>query len=416
MGDNLIVKDNDIVKASYQLTANEQRLILSAISKIPKGKPVSDREIYPIYAEDFIELGVHRKTAYREMNKAIDSLYEKNISIKQGNTIIKSRWVQMIIKMDRDWIRDNYHFFANDYEIGDEFYVEQAFPADYCIIGIKFSEAVLPFISNLSSNFTQYLKQDIAGLSSAYAIRFYELLMQFKATGFVKITLFDLRNMLDLGNKYKATKDLRKWVIDTAIKEINEKSPVNVHYRLIKTGRRFTHLEMKFKQKPKEVTETATANRDPDTLDWVDNLTDTERKIIREQAEQYISRQGITDESYKQNIYKKALAESWGLADYQKATDEEEKRRKRLQEEKQKELERKKAEEEKRKQEQKELDECEMKFLALPQVVQNIVLETLENRLPKTFKKRFRTDLEEDSKAYRLVEYAGTFKQIMKDF
>ena len=68
MGNDLIVKANDVIKASYQLTANEQRLILSAIAQIPKGVPVSDRTIYPIKAENFIELGVHPKTAYREMN------------------------------------------------------------------------------------------------------------------------------------------------------------------------------------------------------------------------------------------------------------------------------------------------------------------------------------------------------------
>ncbi len=252
MSNNLIVKANDIVKASYHLTANEQRLILSAIAKIPKDKPISDRNTYLVSAEDFIELGVHPKTAYRELNKAIESLYEKNITIKQGNTSIKSRWVQMIVKADYDWLVENYHFFDSDCEKGDETYISMSFPQDYCLIGVKFSEAVIPFLSNLSSNFTQYLKQDIAGLSSAYAIRFYEFLMQFKSTGVVRITLTELRQMFDLDGKYKATKDLRKWVIDVAIKEINEKSPYEVKYRLTKTGRKYTHLEMRFKPKEDE--------------------------------------------------------------------------------------------------------------------------------------------------------------------
>ncbi len=200
-------------------------------------------------------------------------------------------------------------------------------------------------------------------------------------------------------------------------KEVNEKSNINIEIaKKHKQGRRIIGFTIKVKNKQKQENKKLTDNCEPDTLNWIDNLTDTERKIIMEKAEQYITKLEITDEKHKQNIYKKALAESWGLADYQKEQAEEEKRKKRLQEEKQKELERKKAEEEKRKQEQKELDECEMKFLALPQVMQNIVLEALENRLPKTFKKRFRTDLEGDNKAYRLVEYAGTFKQIMKDF
>ena len=276
MGNDLIVKANDVIKASYQLTANEQRLILSAIAQIPKGVPVSDRTIYPIKAENFIELGVHPKTAYREMNDAIERLYERNVIIKQGETIIKTRWVQMIIKMDRDWIRDNYHFYNEGYQQGDEFLVEQAFPADYCIIGIKFSEAVLPFLSNLTNNFTQYLKQDIAGLSSAYAIRFYELIMQYKSTGYVKLSLADLRNMLDLGSKYEATKDLKVRVIETAINEINKKTPIKVNYELLKTGRKFTHLELKFKQKSKP--KLIAPERDTKTVDMFSNLSDSQIK------------------------------------------------------------------------------------------------------------------------------------------
>ena len=36
MTNNLIVKSNQVVEAGYELTTNEQRLILLGISKIPK--------------------------------------------------------------------------------------------------------------------------------------------------------------------------------------------------------------------------------------------------------------------------------------------------------------------------------------------------------------------------------------------
>ena len=40
-------------------------------------------------------------------------------------------------------------------------------------------------------------------------------------------------------------------MIDTAVDELNEKSPITVSYNLLKTGRKFTHLELKFKPKEK---------------------------------------------------------------------------------------------------------------------------------------------------------------------
>ena len=58
--------------------------------------------------------------------------------------------------------------------------------------------------------------------------------------------------MLDLNDKYPLTADLKRRVIDTAIDELNEKSPITIKYKLLKTGRKFTHLELKFKSKDDE--------------------------------------------------------------------------------------------------------------------------------------------------------------------
>ncbi|WP_180173548.1 RepB family plasmid replication initiator protein, partial [Acinetobacter sp. YH12029] len=54
---NLIVKSNQVVEASYTLTTIEQRLILSAIAQVPKGEEVSDDVLYPLFTEDLIKLG-----------------------------------------------------------------------------------------------------------------------------------------------------------------------------------------------------------------------------------------------------------------------------------------------------------------------------------------------------------------------
>ena len=41
MTNNLIVKSNQVVEAGYELTTNEQRLILLGISKIPKEQDIN---------------------------------------------------------------------------------------------------------------------------------------------------------------------------------------------------------------------------------------------------------------------------------------------------------------------------------------------------------------------------------------
>ena len=78
------------------------------------------------------------------------------------------------------------------------------------------------------------------------------MMMQFRETGFCKISIDDLRYTLDLNEKYHLFADLKRRVIDTAIDEINEKSPCSVQYELIKKGRTYTHLELRFKEKKRQ--------------------------------------------------------------------------------------------------------------------------------------------------------------------
>ena len=49
--------DNSIVKASYNLSVSEQRLLLSALAQIPKNEPIDPKQAYYITREDFVRLG-----------------------------------------------------------------------------------------------------------------------------------------------------------------------------------------------------------------------------------------------------------------------------------------------------------------------------------------------------------------------
>ena len=68
MTNNLIVKSNQVVEAGYELTTNEQRLILLGISKIPKEQDINPYFGYEITAQEFATAyNIHPKTAYREL-------------------------------------------------------------------------------------------------------------------------------------------------------------------------------------------------------------------------------------------------------------------------------------------------------------------------------------------------------------
>lgn len=270
MSKDLVVKANVLIEAGYQLTVNEQRLILSAIACIPKGQPIDPNTGYCVSKGDFVSLGVCPKTANREIKEACERLFNRYVTIKTEKGEFKTRWVQDIMKYDEAWAKANESLVYDT--IGDD-----RIEGDYILASLTFSKSVIPFLSDLKSNFTKYLLSDVTGFSSAYSFRLYEFMMQFKSTGYLKIKLTEFRERLDLVHKYSATKDLRVRVIDTAIDEINEKSPFNVTYKLTKTGRKFTHLELKFKSKKVKLDD---SKRDADTIDMFTGATDRELKPL----------------------------------------------------------------------------------------------------------------------------------------
>jgi plasmid replication initiation protein len=259
MKNELVVKSNQVIEASYRLSVVEQRVILSAIAKIPKMCEVSDDEIYTVNVQDLQALGIHEKTAYRDLKEAVSRLYDRSISLTVGEgieeTLVKMRWVQ-----------------------------EVRFTDGESAIGLRFSKPLLPFISNLKANFTQYLLSEVSKMQGAYSIRIYELLVQYKSVGGRLIEIDNLRVMLDLGKKYNLVKDLLKRVVVPAIEEINELTELKVTAKPAKTGRKFTHISFTIKNKPtpkKEIVENI--ERDPDTVDMFYRMTDSQINMFGNQ-------------------------------------------------------------------------------------------------------------------------------------
>ena len=263
MSNDLIVMDNAVINAAYELSVNEQRLILSAIAQIPKNEPVDAKHAYCITRDDFIRLGVHPDTVAREIRTASKDLMKKSLFIDTEVGELEFHWLSEVLRYDKNAEEKLKAKYSNPEDYNKYIQMLRAYNLidsfaplrsddDNVVVRLVFNERIVPFLSELRKNFTQFSIEDVAGFSSSYSMRIYQTMMQFKSTGYRKIKLADLRYMLALGNKYKATKDLKVRVIQTAIDEINDKSPYTVKYEMIKTGRKFTHIELKFKKKTKD--------------------------------------------------------------------------------------------------------------------------------------------------------------------
>ena len=297
MKNDLVVMDNNLIRASYKLTAYEMRLVLCALAQIPKDAEVDPGKAYYITKEDFVKLGVEPKNVAREIREACSELLNRIVVVDTAMGKLKFHWLHSVLHFKSEIferLKKEYPNSKNDEEFIQQlrkYNLLDSLPIiaksdDNIVARIVFHENMIPYISQLKEQFTKLNLKDVFQFSSFYSFRFYLMMMQFKETGFCKISIAELRDSLDLNNKYQLFADLKKWVIDTAIDEINEKSPHTVGYELIKKGRTYTHLELRFKEKKAEIKTV----KCPNTIDMFEEPKDTFIKMSDSQLDTFASK------------------------------------------------------------------------------------------------------------------------------
>ena len=233
MQDAQIYKANALVEASYRLSLYEQRIILACISQVRRDEPLTDQKLYTISAQQISEMtGTRLGTAYQNLKAASERLFDRRVTLHeapngQGSTRVKlTRWVQTVEYRDTEGT-----------------------------VALRFGTDMVPYLSQLTEQFTRYALADVAKMSSAHAIRLYELLAQWRGTGKREVTLEWLREALQLEDRYTNIRDLKRWVIKPAIEQINEHSPLWVKWDQRKTGRRVSHLVFTFGEKPQKTSQ-----------------------------------------------------------------------------------------------------------------------------------------------------------------
>ena len=279
MAKNLVVKDNALINASYNLELVEQRLILLAIVEArTSGKGVTPNNSLTITASSYMNhFDTNRNTAYQALKDACNNLFERQFSYIETNTkgnteVVRSRWVSEIRYIDNE-----------------------------ASVKLIFSPTVSPLITLLEKNFASYELEQVAQLNSKYAVRLYEVVIAWRSTGKTPMIAIDeLRNRLGvLDDEYTVTADFKRWALDNPIKQINEKTEINLSYEQHKQGRKIIGFTFTIKQKSTAQQTKQTANIN------LDNLTDQEHDIIA-QKNAYADSIGATAE-HRQNLIKQAL-------------------------------------------------------------------------------------------------------------
>ena len=220
-----VYKSNALIEAHFAASLMEQRILLACMAQVRRDGQITDEVMYRVSVEDVTPATHHSKDIYRQLAQAAHRLKHRDVWIAEYPNgagtrpeLLSTGWVQTI-----------------------------RYKKDQGCIELRFNKDILPYLSQLNSEFTGYCIDDIEGMTSQYAIRFYELLCQWQTKGQLELSVGWLRQALALDNKYPTYKDFRKRVIEPAIAQINTHTPVTVSYIPIKTGRSVTHFSLDFK-------------------------------------------------------------------------------------------------------------------------------------------------------------------------
>ena len=226
----LVVKDNALIQASYTLDTVEQRLILLAIAEARQtGHGITENSLLEVHASSYINtFNVEKHTAYTVLRDASKSLFDRYVTYHDVNPktgkdrSFHCRWVDKI-----------------------------GYESQSGIVFLRFTQDIVPLITRLEENFTKYELQQVSRLTSSYAIRLYELLIQWRSTG--KTPAFDLaifRQQLGVeSHQYKTMSNFKTYVLDFALNQINELTDITAKYEQHKKGRTISGFSFSFKHK-----------------------------------------------------------------------------------------------------------------------------------------------------------------------
>jgi plasmid replication initiation protein len=187
----------------------------------------TDFQEYAIRLDDFKELiGSTSNKTYEYVDVMTDELMKKPFKIGDE----KFNWI----------------YYAR-YHRGDNY------------VTLKIAPDLKPYLLALSSNFLKYNIANILPLRSAYVIRLYELCKDHleessrykpKTSIVFDMKIDRLRELFEIPISYKYN-DIRRHIIDKAVKQFKEKTDIQISYTEIKLGRKVDTLHITVKENNK---------------------------------------------------------------------------------------------------------------------------------------------------------------------
>lgn len=209
-----VVKSNELIQQrTHMLSVQEQKIILFLISQLKPEQKEFDYQTFDII--DFCDMcGIDHSSGknYSDLRKAIKNLRDKSMWVIGKETDTLMSWIS------------NAQIEKNNGKIK-----------------IRFDEEMKPYLLELKNRYTQFDLIFTLGMKSKYSVRLYEILKSYEKTN--EPVEFSLTRFKEaVGAEYERWVDIRRFVVEPAIKEINRLTDLSVLHTTKKKGKSVTGI------------------------------------------------------------------------------------------------------------------------------------------------------------------------------
>lgn len=232
-GEYWVTMSNALTRAGHGLSLAEKRVVFIAISKMDSRTPLPPDMLSAsrITAAEYAELAeCDMNTAYEALKDASKALYDRSITFFEA---AHKRKGKEMVKVYMRWVgKVKYH--------NSEGWTE-----------LWWWPEILPHLTGLRKQFTSYQLKQASALRSAYSWRLLELLTRFESTGWAEYDIEDFSTAMDATEKQRENfNNIKRRIIEPAVKELQEKDGWKIGWQPIKGGRKVKAVRFEFERDP----------------------------------------------------------------------------------------------------------------------------------------------------------------------
>lgn len=238
-----VVEHNDLITSVAKMDKVPLKMFELAVSCIDTDNPPKDNIVYLSKQELFRFFDVSSASKHTRFKKALETMQKQAYFVVREE---KEKGFEFESIVPIPYIK------WNDYD--DE-------------VTIRFDIAIMPYLLDLKTNFTQYVISDIMELNSKYSIILYKWLciqyhqyehyqykgnrthLQLEEYKNPTISINELRKLTDTKNEYIDFRNFNQWVLKKPIKEISEYTHFTVTYEKLKKGRSIDSIQFHITKK-----------------------------------------------------------------------------------------------------------------------------------------------------------------------